>query len=30
VFRTTTGSAERSADYLWVNDRGLYTLSAPN
>jgi len=30
MFRTSTGSAEKSADYLWVNDRGLFTLSAPN
>jgi adenylate cyclase len=30
VFRTTTGSAERNADYLWVNDRGLFALSQPN
>jgi hypothetical protein len=30
VYRTTVGSAEKSADYLWVNDRGLFALSMPN
>jgi hypothetical protein len=30
VFRTTVGSAEKGADYLWVNDRGLFVLSAPH
>ena len=27
VYRTTVGSAERSARDLWVNDRGLFALS---
>lgn len=30
VYRMTPGSAERSADYLWVNDGGVFTLSAPD
>jgi len=30
VFRTTVGSAEKGADYLWVNDRGLFALSPSN
>jgi adenylate cyclase len=29
VFRTTVGRAEKSAEYLWVNDRGLFALSPP-